>query len=271
MGVLWYTYSMMDWLENYFCVALDKTQGNMIYYQYKLKKTKGEKYKMIDNYIEKLNLLIKIKDECKKKYEEAKQEIENFPKNISSDEISQDDRLKLCKFLYWNNPGIPVNIMIKELLGLKFHEITNYLKNDYNDIKCEKCSELVIFKSKQNYKDFIKYNKGLCNKCEEIERKNKIEYDLKHNAELLLEYNKKVNILKSMNYKDYLKTEHWMKIRIKSLNNAKYSCQICNNKKCQLDVHHKTYERRGEEKYNDLIVLCRDCHSLFHSQGKIIN
>jgi hypothetical protein len=31
-----------------------------------------------------------------------------------------------------------------------------------------------------------------------------------------------------------------------------------------LEVHHNTYERYGDESTFDLIVLCEQCHELFH-------
>lgn len=34
-----------------------------------------------------------------------------------------------------------------------------------------------------------------------------------------------------------------------------------------LDVHHRTYKNRGNEKFADLIVLCRACHSKHHGKG----
>lgn len=37
----------------------------------------------------------------------------------------------------------------------------------------------------------------------------------------------------------------------------------------ELDVHHRTYERLGQEQEYDLTVLCHRCHSLFHSVGRI--
>lgn len=36
-----------------------------------------------------------------------------------------------------------------------------------------------------------------------------------------------------------------------------------------LDVHHRTYERLGNESPDDLTVLCRDCHKLFSQNGKL--
>jgi 5-methylcytosine-specific restriction endonuclease McrA len=45
------------------------------------------------------------------------------------------------------------------------------------------------------------------------------------------------------------------------------SCRVCGSKE-SLDVHHRTYRYRGEERMEDLITLCRPCHELFHKNGK---
>jgi hypothetical protein len=44
---------------------------------------------------------------------------------------------------------------------------------------------------------------------------------------------------------------------------------VCNASRVQLKAHHRTYERRGSESSKDLVVLCADCHDLFHRQGKL--
>lgn len=36
-----------------------------------------------------------------------------------------------------------------------------------------------------------------------------------------------------------------------------------------LQAHHRTYENRGQEQPGDLTVLCRDCHSTFHKNGRL--
>jgi hypothetical protein len=69
--------------------------------------------------------------------------------------------------------------------------------------------------------------------------------------------------LKAMPYEAYLETAHWKYARVKAIDRAGGSCQLC-NERGDLDVHHRTYERRGHEKPGDLIVLCRDCHGRFH-------
>lgn len=71
--------------------------------------------------------------------------------------------------------------------------------------------------------------------------------------------------LKTMPYQEYLQTPEWQETRKAMLRKAKYKCQLCYSNGT-LHVHHKTYERRGDEDYNDLIVLCENCHAKFHEK-----
>lgn len=69
--------------------------------------------------------------------------------------------------------------------------------------------------------------------------------------------------LHSMPYDAYLRTDHWLECRERILERAEHRCELCfspNN----LEVHHKTYVRRGCERDNDLIALCDRCHERFH-------
>ena len=72
--------------------------------------------------------------------------------------------------------------------------------------------------------------------------------------------------LSKMPYAEYLKTEHWKQVRREALERADGRCQVCNSDAPPLDTHHRTYERRGHERPNDVIVLCRDCHGRFHDK-----
>jgi 5-methylcytosine-specific restriction endonuclease McrA len=74
--------------------------------------------------------------------------------------------------------------------------------------------------------------------------------------------------LLEMPYSEYLKTDHWQRIRKKALKTAQGKCQVCNSGNQKLDVHHRTYERRGQEYRRDVIVLCRSCHENFISPMK---
>tara|TARA_R110000803_G_C11833349_1_gene303594 strand:- start:42 stop:623 length:582 start_codon:yes stop_codon:yes gene_type:complete len=71
-----------------------------------------------------------------------------------------------------------------------------------------------------------------------------------------------------MFYKDYLASPKWGVQRAKALLFAESRCQVCYNA-ARLDVHHRTYRNLGEEEPCDLIVLCRYCHHLFHSNGRL--
>lgn len=68
-----------------------------------------------------------------------------------------------------------------------------------------------------------------------------------------------------LNYREYLKTEHWKETREKALKRAGYKCQVCGYDK-NLQVHHNTYKNIGHEDPTDLVVLCWKCHKTFHGK-----
>lgn len=76
-----------------------------------------------------------------------------------------------------------------------------------------------------------------------------------------------VVLLKAMPYQDYLKTDYWQRVRKEVLRRANYRCQVC-NASTLLEVHHRTYENRGQEREADVIALCGDCHSKFHGKDR---
>jgi hypothetical protein len=69
-----------------------------------------------------------------------------------------------------------------------------------------------------------------------------------------------------MPYTEYLQSHWWQGVRHYALLRADYRCQICNSSD-RLEVHHRTYERRGGEDYRDVIALCHNCHERFHKRG----
>lgn len=68
-------------------------------------------------------------------------------------------------------------------------------------------------------------------------------------------------------YDTYIRSGKWQAKRQAALLAADYRCQLCNGTK-RLDVHHRTYERFGDEAPGDLTVLCRKCHDKFHQSGR---
>ena len=64
-------------------------------------------------------------------------------------------------------------------------------------------------------------------------------------------------------YDEYLRSEHWQKLRKKILASAKKRCQRC-GLPAVLQVHHKTYDNMGHERDDDLLAVCRECHDTIH-------
>lgn len=72
-------------------------------------------------------------------------------------------------------------------------------------------------------------------------------------------------ILRTMPYKQYLRTIHWRTTSEAAKSRAGRRCQMCNSPD-NLETHHRTYERRGCEDDLDLTVLCDRCHEKFHKE-----
>ena len=68
-------------------------------------------------------------------------------------------------------------------------------------------------------------------------------------------------------YQRHLKSRRWYHIRNAKLRDQKFTCQGCDVRlpRVGLDVHHERYPAvLGNEKLDDLRILCHDCHSEKH-------
>lgn len=82
--------------------------------------------------------------------------------------------------------------------------------------------------------------------------------------------------LKSVPYGTYLQSRHWKAFReeffewFKASHSHSLRCERCGietidgHTEPQWNVHHKTYERLGEEEFGDVELLCLMCHNLEH-------
>lgn len=71
--------------------------------------------------------------------------------------------------------------------------------------------------------------------------------------------------LERMHYKkDYLQSPEWKRLRVLVIGRAGGQCERCRRRAGEWNVHHLTYERRGHELLEDLILLCRRCHRAEH-------
>jgi 5-methylcytosine-specific restriction endonuclease McrA len=80
--------------------------------------------------------------------------------------------------------------------------------------------------------------------------------------------------LATMPYRKYLSTPEWKATRAEALKRAGHRCQTCNTPATienRLEVHHRTYARRGNELPQDLTVLCQACHILIHKHRRLVS
>lgn len=69
-------------------------------------------------------------------------------------------------------------------------------------------------------------------------------------------------------YAAYLNSEQWQATRRAALERAHYQCQVCAGKE-HLQVHHNSYANLGNEQAYELVVLCDECHRIFHENRRI--
>lgn len=70
--------------------------------------------------------------------------------------------------------------------------------------------------------------------------------------------------LRTMPYPAYLRTPEWRQVRAAALLRAGHACALDATHTERLEVHHRTYERRGAELPADVTVLCHACHQVHH-------
>lgn len=68
-------------------------------------------------------------------------------------------------------------------------------------------------------------------------------------------------------YDSYLKSSHWRRVKANYRLRREWVC-ICGTT-LGLQLHHKTYERIGNEHFNDLVPLCQECHTAIHQGGDL--
>lgn len=71
--------------------------------------------------------------------------------------------------------------------------------------------------------------------------------------------------VEALPYSEYLKTEYWQKKRQQVIEFWGQRCMVCDSQE-GLNVHHRTYRNLGNEPILDLVVLCSNCHALFHDK-----
>lgn len=64
-------------------------------------------------------------------------------------------------------------------------------------------------------------------------------------------------------YRAYLRSPAWQRLRVKVLRRARGLCEGCGEKR-PVEVHHLTYEHIFEEFLFELVAVCSECHRRLH-------
>jgi hypothetical protein len=67
-------------------------------------------------------------------------------------------------------------------------------------------------------------------------------------------------------YRQYLFSDDWAATRERYQSSGRLQvCAVCHDP--NVDLHHRTYQRLGQENLTDLVPLCRLHHNTLHDQG----
>ncbi len=169
--------------------------------------------------------------------------------------------LKAIWELYWRNQYIPSGWIEEafDLPGPVWRVV-----GGAQAFECANCGFAIELKSRSDYKRALKYE-ILCSDClSERNAERESEWQKLREAR-----EQRLHTLATMPYREYLETPEWKERAAAHRKRSWYRCQVCNGSGRTLNIHHRTYERRGNEEIKDLICLCQDCHYLFHRQGKL--
>lgn len=182
--------------------------------------------------------------------------------------------------MYWNTDIPTAEIIEAYAPGLYPNQIMSVTGQAYSPFVCESCECPVSVKSRSDAQQLFSFERRaarnssrredkyrrqvMCSECRQL-RNDRSTTELR-NEQRSREERKR--LLRSMPYRDYLKTPEWSAKRADALRRSLYRCQTC-AVGGELHVHHRTYARRGDELASDLVVLCADCHRIFHEHRSL--
>lgn len=206
---------------------------------------------------------------------QLKRNLHGMPSKIASQIHEKEARVEAARYLYWIIQELPSKEIAKAFFNTHDHGLKEIIGSAKGTISCDRCKQFIKFKSRTHLKTsidavrkLVKHPEGytvLCEPCWQEMHVIRIE-DYERYSRMR---SVRLNELKIMPYSAYLQTPEWKARRQRHLKSSGYRCQVCNSPDQPIDVHHRTYERRGEEQFKDLIALCRSCHELFHKESKL--
>ncbi len=66
-----------------------------------------------------------------------------------------------------------------------------------------------------------------------------------------------------VDYTKHINSDRWARRRLRAIDEVGGVCQVCGSTD-RIQVHHLSYDNLGNEKPEDLLVVCRECHRKVH-------
>lgn len=227
--------------------------------------------------MDEIEAVIQSIEEMEDAIKELKGRLRELPEEMTAQISTTEGRLEAAKYLYWLVPEISGTAIAQGLLKIGVHKLKQMIGPSVSMIHCDRCLESVEVRNRSHLQEIIKarrkdkarYAEGykvLCDQCwTEVQQERHAEWE-----ETCAQRAKRLHELETMSYAEYLETPEWQERRKRHLKSVGFKCQLCNTKDTILDVHHRTYERRGNEHFKDLIVMCRNCHGVFHASARSV-
>jgi 5-methylcytosine-specific restriction endonuclease McrA len=164
---------------------------------------------------------------------------------------------------------------ISDMFGLSGREVWTIAASEPISLfRCLDCGELLVVRDRS---DLMRLSRALraiscaragdpgdvtllCDSCTELRLQL-------HNEEQRLRRlarQARAAQLRMMPFAEYRKQPEWQVRRVQARTRARYRGQMCSSHDATLDVHHNCYQNYGDERPEDLVVLCRSCHQKFH-------
>lgn len=186
-----------------------------------------------------------------------------------------ESRRALGAFL-WEDDSLPIST-IADTTGYSGRELREIVEADPISLfGCLSCTEPIDPKDRRHFLSLKRELRLVCNsragdavvsdllcpRCTQVQLQSLEEEKWLSR----LARQARVARLRKMPFNEYRSTPEWQARRFDTLSRAGHRCQTCAQHDTRLDVHHNTYENYGDERPQDLTVLCRECHGTFHGK-----
>ena len=186
-----------------------------------------------------------------------------------------ESRRALSAFL-WEDDNLPIS-MITDTTGYSGKELREIVEADPISLfGCLCCTKPIHPKDRRHFLSLKRELRLVCNSrvgdavvsdllCQ---RCTQVQLQILQEEKRLSRLARQARTarLRKMPFGEYRLTDEWQARRFDTLSRAGHRCQTCRKQDVRLEVHHNTYENYGDERPQDLVVLCGACHAQFHGR-----